>query len=119
MKIAQITESKLEESIGTKIYVALADVEYEGTYPIQQFEATSDLNYAKQQAEKLAADRSDDTDIVIVAFVDGVNGFSEAARVKGGVDISAEVAKHGDKYETDPEYSDMSDNMKQLSRQGR
>lgn len=25
----------------------------------------------------------------------------------------------GDKYDTDPEYADMSDNMKQLSRQGR
>lgn len=95
MKIEQITEQYVDEAPGNaKVYVAFHDEQYEGFYPIEQFEATSDINYAKQQAVQLAADRSDDIDVVIIAFIDGVAGFSEVARVKGGVDISAEVAKH-------------------------
>lgn len=117
MKIEQITEQYVDEvsSTNARVFAAFHDERYEGFYPIAEFQATSDINYAKEQATKLAADRSDDIDVVVIAFIDGVVGFNEVARVKGGVDISAEVAKHNNDGDDYP----MSDNMDQLSKQGR
>jgi len=96
MKIEQITEQYVDEApgAGNKVYVGFHDEQYEGFWPIEQWEVTSDLNYAKQQATELAADRSDDINVVVVDFIDGVLGHNRVASIKGGVDISGEVAKH-------------------------
>ena len=84
-------------------------------YP--RWDATDNGEYAANQADQIASDQYED--IVVLKFRVGKTGFSEHYRAKAGRDINAEMEKHGDKYETDPEYDDMSDNMKQLSRQGR
>jgi len=117
MKIEQITEQYVDEAPGAggKVYIGLNDEAYEGMHPIERWVATSDINYAKQQATELAADNSDDIAVVVLVFVDGVKGVKEVARDEGGIDISAEVAKHNN---DDDDYP-MSDNVAQLSKQGR
>jgi len=128
MKIEQITEQYVTESAGATVFVGFADEKYEGMHPIERWESTSDAQWAARQADKLAVEYSDDIAVVVLGFTAGRPGFEEVHRAQGGVDIAAEVAKHknddieglvGDKYDTDPEYADMSNNMKQLSRQGR
>jgi len=94
MKIEQITEQNVTESAGATVFVGFADEAYEGMYPIERWESTSDAQWAARQADKLAVTYSDDIDIVVLGFTSGRPGFEEVHRAKGKEDITAAVKAH-------------------------
>lgn len=88
------TVEPLGESAGSPVYVGFVDEQYEGFYPLERWETTTDAKWAKAQANNIAVEYSDDIDIVVVAFTSGRSGFKRVHKATGAIDITAEVEKH-------------------------
>ena len=97
----EIQEEQITESAGATVFVAFADEQYEGFYPIEKWESTSDGQWAARQADKLSATYSDDIDVVVLGFTAGRPGFEEVHRVTGKEDITAAVAAHNNERDID------------------
>ena len=116
MKITDIAEDrpvKRDSDPSNGVYIGFVDESHVGMHIYPRWDATDNGEYAAQQADQIASDQYED--IVVLKFRVGFAGFSEHYRAKAGRDINAEIAAHKDEDDKYP----MSDNMDQLSKQGR
>ena len=112
MKITDIAEQKLTES-EEGVYIGFIDEKHVGMHVIERWVATTDGMEATKQAEQMAEDAYDD--VVVLKFRPGKAGFNAHHRAKQGRNVYKELGKDIDGDEDYP----MSDNMDQLSKQGR